>query len=892
MRKIMSGKLLRIFAILLLVSFLHGAKVYLVIGSDTAIWEGMNTHRYNCYYNYDLYTSPTRNAHEVMSSTFRDSIYDSQGTTIKLTWWMMAGNIFRYAENLTLPIPNIMTLTLMKKYHQEAINLYGDELSLHYHTFKWTDYDQDGNYWWNQSLTFNECRDDFDVTLAQFLIEEKIFPVSFRSGWHYMDNDWQTYLNELLPFSMHNDYPNIHSDFIEPTDNNYDWSIATSGFQPYQPSADNYQLPGGSGGWNLRSDSFWGTRYYDVVEAIFESAHSSGEDQILCIWGHLPETDFLENIQLINERAHAADTEYDDVTFEYVTAVEGMQKYLKSQDSLAPVLQMEGPEGDPCRWTISSNEDLFQLAPILAYRDIYGNYDLVKGQKTGALNWEYSLDMPAENIVKWAVSATDSMGNQTMIHDSLYPDIRYIDDDISLFTCSGGDWITENSDAWNLSRHSVTLLENDKPEARWNFEINQSGYYNLEHLWSDASASCDSLSYTLTSAGQSLIKKTILSQTSEWHRIGIQYLYLNMEYEFKMTAYGKPGDQISADVLALSSYVPQTFLNMSASNVQFSETPIETIVKKKIGLYNGGFESLTIENIQNDFNIFSIEEPFPILIESGETKYITIQALSQQSGHFSDTLRFILSEYWHPDIKLPVSIQFSPWFLIIDNEDSEHYFETGEWATSVAEAYGYSSRYAWQSEEGVIAARFKTTLPETGIYKLSFIVPSTVNSAVNAVYTILINNVFLQQISIDQNNNSGNWIELGQFYLPNDMEISIEITRDADPVGQVLRADAVRFEFISNLNSLDSPVDAFKLVGNFPNPFNPSTEIIYTISQNDQVNFKLYNVRGRLIIDRLISSVKGYNSFNLNMSEYGSGIYFYQIIHKNQIGNSKILYMK
>jgi len=35
---------------------------------------------------------------------------------VKLTWWMMAGNIFRYATNTNIPNPNIMTLYLMKKY--------------------------------------------------------------------------------------------------------------------------------------------------------------------------------------------------------------------------------------------------------------------------------------------------------------------------------------------------------------------------------------------------------------------------------------------------------------------------------------------------------------------------------------------------------------------------------------------------------------------------------------------------------------------------------------------------------------------------------------------------------------------------------------------------------
>ena len=184
---------------------LSQGKVYLVLGSDTAIWSGMDVSRYHCYYNLSLYTAPSSNTTVVMSETFRNQILDSYGNKLKMTWWMMAGNIFRYATNNNIPVSNTMTLYLMKKYFGDNIELWGDELSLHYHTFFWSDYDGDGKYWWNQSKTFLESKDDFDFTLAQYLLEENVFPVSFRSGWHFMDNGWQNYLNEILPYSLHND---------------------------------------------------------------------------------------------------------------------------------------------------------------------------------------------------------------------------------------------------------------------------------------------------------------------------------------------------------------------------------------------------------------------------------------------------------------------------------------------------------------------------------------------------------------------------------------------------------------------------------------------------------------------------------------------------------------
>jgi hypothetical protein len=129
-------------------TIIAGGKVYLVIGSDTAIWDGMNTSQYNCTYSQSLYTDMSKNAYKVMDPLFRSDMTDSYGQPMKLTWWMMAGNIFRYATNKNIPVPNIMTLYLMKKYHGENIKLNDDELSLHYHTFYWSDYlGQEYFYW-------------------------------------------------------------------------------------------------------------------------------------------------------------------------------------------------------------------------------------------------------------------------------------------------------------------------------------------------------------------------------------------------------------------------------------------------------------------------------------------------------------------------------------------------------------------------------------------------------------------------------------------------------------------------------------------------------------------------------------------------------------------------
>ena len=286
---------MKFLKILFLIVFYAGSvfpqgKIYFVLGSDTGIWQGMDTKNYDNYYGDYVYVNPDENAYRAMDPAFRSRIKDSGGNPLKLTWWMHGGNIFRYGTNQNVPHPNYLPLYLMKKYHGQSIEELGDELTLHYHTWVYSDYDKDGVYWWNQAKNFTECREDFDYTLAQYLLEEEVFPVSFRSGWHYMDNEWQNYLDELLPFSMHNDYPAKRLEDTEPIDNIFDWSQATSEFVPFHPASENYQLEGNLNGWNVRSKYFKSVSF-EMLDKIFSEANS-GKDQVACFWSHLPEAGF------------------------------------------------------------------------------------------------------------------------------------------------------------------------------------------------------------------------------------------------------------------------------------------------------------------------------------------------------------------------------------------------------------------------------------------------------------------------------------------------------------------------------------------------------------------------------------------------------------------------
>jgi predicted GH43/DUF377 family glycosyl hydrolase len=87
-------------------------------------------------------------------------------------------------------------------------------------------------------------------------------------------------------------------------------------------------------------------------------------------------------------------------------------------------------------------------------------------------------------------------------------------------------------------------------------------------------------------------------------------------------------------------------------------------------------------------------------------------------------------------------------------------------------------------------------------------------------------------------------------------------------------------DYATDVKGSDNPAgpESFTLGQNFPNPFNPSTKIEYSVKEPCLVNLAVYNLTGQ-IVRELINSYQqpGNYSITLNMQGITSGIYFYRI---------------
>ncbi|GEM_PF-952282 len=87
--------------------------------------------------------------------------------------------------------------------------------------------------------------------------------------------------------------------------------------------------------------------------------------------------------------------------------------------------------------------------------------------------------------------------------------------------------------------------------------------------------------------------------------------------------------------------------------------------------------------------------------------------------------------------------------------------------------------------------------------------------------------------------------------------------------------------------------DNYDLLQNFPNPFNPVTQINYSVAEAANVNLVVYDASGREV-KTLVNGFKPAGNYSVSFSaeEFSSGIYFYKITMNGFSKTHKMILMK
>jgi len=875
--------LIAIFCISLLLPIMAAekGKVYLVIGSDTSIWEGLATTVYgNRYFKSALYSDPQRNGYAVMDTSFRYQLRDSYGTPMKMTWWMMAGNVFDLSRNCNIPIRRNVTLYLMNKYHHDAIDLYDDMLSLHYHTYYWSDPDGDGIYKYEVAPDFLLNLDDYEATLNTFLIEGDVFPISFRSGWMYMDEHWQDYQERFIPFDM--------SDC---------WTTISDGSVPFHPNQENYRLKGDMKQWRVRSLYFTVQSQIDYgMDILFREA-AAGKDQMICYWAHLPETNFLTAMDSLNSSAHRLSDEHD-VEFMYCKDVEAMRLWINPLDTIAPILTVnEIIEGNEIRFAIETDGPVFQIEePYIALKTMYETYERLSCVKTGENQWETIKAIPENEIAKIAVAVCDSVRNQAKSHLDYTPDDILIDEKDNEFLELAGVWSDYTSgELWDLDARLLNGIGSFTVTP----DIQENRTYNI--FFHGPGSTTDSARVIVENSSilDTMVFSSRLLGSDKWQHAGFYELesgtgntitFENLDTNLAM----------GIDVVRISPLITDKHLVINQDILTFGEISIGDSATLYLSLSNSGKEELEIISLSAFGSKLIIDEEFPLILAPMEVKEIPITFTSEYFCEYNDVIVIECDDPRNPTIYIPVFATSLSYYNIVDNDDATGYNEYGSaWFTSTAVASKTTSRCIFNHTANLGAyADFTTELKLSGSYDIQFIVPATSNAHSHAAYIVIIDGTPQDTVYIDQNAESGHYVSIGEFDLPKNLPVTLRIQNNGGgSTNSVLRADAVKFilkeeKYVTSINVAGIP-DKFELYQNYPNPFNPSTQIYFALPQKSEVVIDFFDLQGRSVNREIRKDFEaGYNYITWSPKGLASGIYFYRVRSNAGIAINKCTFVK
>ena len=98
---------------------------------------------------------------------------------------------------------------------------------------------------------------------------------------------------------------------------------------------------------------------------------------------------------------------------------------------------------------------------------------------------------------------------------------------------------------------------------------------------------------------------------------------------------------------------------------------------------------------------------------------------------------------------------------------------------------------------------------------------------------------------------------------------------------------------LTGVGGTAEPTIIYKLYSNYPNPFNPSTKIKYTVAEKTFVSLKVYDVSGSEVSSIVNQEqAAGEYEFNFNAATLTSGVYFYTLQAGNFVETNKMRLMK
>jgi len=121
----------------------------------------------------------------------------------------------------------------------------------------------------------------------------------------------------------------------------------------------------------------------------------------------------------------------------------------------------------------------------------------------------------------------------------------------------------------------------------------------------------------------------------------------------------------------------------------------------------------------------------------------------------------------------------------------------------------------------------------------------------------------------------------------------INITEKVVFESDMALGNAIETVVLNSESSVAGLVSQFELKAAYPNPFNPTTTLEYSINVAGDISISILDVNGR-VVEVLYNgfSDAGHRSINWDASYSPSGVYFVKLISGNKVQTQKIVLVK
>jgi hypothetical protein len=355
----------------------------------------------------------------IMPNSFRCKVPDSLGQG-----WVFSWHCLDHVNFVNNPRRRAMGYHAIFDHFHDCVKSYPesrDALHFHFHPMStYRDAHRCATSFVNSSHLWE--------TICRRIIERDWFPSSFRAGFQTERPDSNWFLEQWMPFDYSNMAMDDPAEFDDSVDfrngRSGDWRRAPADWSIYNPSHDDYQIPGNCRRWIARALNVM-NRIAAIDQTEVDKAFgraAAGKPTIMAVATH-DFRDLGEEVDFLTGMIKDASERYPDVVFRYCEAVEAFRLALGMDENevkdnaldLDMVLHRNPVDDAPNLEITVRSGGVFGPQPWLAIetmgqRFIHDNLDFAEPGK----RWCYAFHgdtLPLDDVRRIGVGAADKYGN-------------------------------------------------------------------------------------------------------------------------------------------------------------------------------------------------------------------------------------------------------------------------------------------------------------------------------------------------------------------------------------------------------------------------------------------------------------------------------------------------